>query len=679
MKKIIFKSMLLLCALIVGSGVVWGAKISSAESIVAGKYLIGATTSSVDYYFSLATTSVGTGIAGSAVNTPASATEVEFIAGSHSGFWKIKIVGTSNFLSLSSTKNNGKVDIVASANAPEWEATTVNEKIRLTVNGYSLEKNTAGAQFGSYKQTVTDVWLVQASSYTITPTVNEAQMGNVNVVGATIIATPNTGYRVISGDDGYTVTIGDAEVVNNGDNTFTVTASSNCTVQINFEAIPTYTVTLSDNHATITETLGGTGVTLPSRSNIGEYTFAGWSTENISLETTTKPTIISTASTYYPTANTTLYPVYYRTAAGADPAAFSVGNTGDYVIVSAPQGGKYYALPTNPTVNSGKITAEEITVSDVKGVKCVTSANAEGFVWTIDGDEDDYTISDGSKYIYHSNGGSSGTNLAYETGTTYTWSFTADGDYIKMYGRTSSTVGGRGLLFSGTTIGGYSLSNWGNSGYYKSMILPVYSSVKYYYSTPAAPVSVSGAEWASLYLPFNAAIPSGLNAYYASAATNSSVTLTKIEGNKVIPAEFGVVVNGSVGNYEFEYSSADPAVDKANVTNKFGGVLELTAVTSIVLGDDNSLYVLGKENGSVGFYLPGDELTNLAPYKAYLIAPSPQVGAPAIHFIIESENNATSIEEIGSENKAVKFIENGQLYIIRNGVVYDAVGRVIRK
>ena len=657
---------------------VWGAKVTTVSGIQDGaRYYIGATNSSTDYYLQMPEAS---GDKGTAVTNSANATVFIFEETETANTYKIKIADTDNYIQqLGNAKSYNGCLSFGESNAAEFYASDQsNDKIRLANNNRSIQKNTSNTYWGSYGNTQTDIWLLPASSYTITAAVNNALWGSANVVGATITASPNSGYRVITGNGGYTVNSGTATVVNNGDNTFTVTPSSDCTVQINFEAIPTYTVTLNDNHATITETLGGAGVTLPSRSSLGEYTFAGWSTENISLETTTKPTNISTASTYYPTANTTLYPVYYRTAAGADPTAFSVGSTGDYVIVSAPINEKYYALPTNPTVNSGKITAEEITVSEVKGVKCVTSANAEGFVWTIEGDENDYTISDGSKYIYHSNGGSSGTNLAYGTGTTYTWSFTADGDYIKMYGRTSSTVGGRGLLFSGTTIGGYSLGNWDNSGYYKSMILPVYSSVKYYYSTPAAPVSVSDAGWASLYLPFNAAIPSGLNAYYARATTNSSVTLTKIEGNKVIPAEFGVIVNGSVGNYEFEYSSADPAVDKANVTNKFGGVIESTLVENIDPGDDNSLYVLGKENGVVGFYLPGGELTSLAPYKAYLIAPSQLTTAPAIHFIIENGNGATNINAIDATDEAVKFIQDGKLYIKKNGVVYDLLGTVVR-
>ena len=252
--------------------------------------------------------------------------------------------------------------------------------------------------------------------------------------------------------------------------------------------IPTFTVTLGDDSSTLTEVSGGAGVTLPSRDNVGRYTFAGWSETNVTAETTTAPIIIP-AGAYNPTENVTLYPVYTKAEGSAAPSPFEVGNTGDFVIVfdRIDGSGKYFALPTSPTVSGGKITPGYVTVSDAEGVKYVTPENAKGFTWTIAAATNGYTLSDGDNYIYHSNGGSSGTDLAYGSSTSYTWSFTKDGNYVKMAGMSGSTVNTRGMLLSESTIGGYALSNWGKSGYYKTMILPVCSnSTTYYYSTPVA-------------------------------------------------------------------------------------------------------------------------------------------------------------------------------------------------
>lgn len=70
------------------------------------------------------------------------------------------------------------------------------------------------------------------------------------------------------------------------------------------------TVTLGDDNTSLTEDSAGAGVTLPTRPDVSPYTFAGWSTTNITQETTTA-TIIP-AGEYHPTQNITLYPLYSR-------------------------------------------------------------------------------------------------------------------------------------------------------------------------------------------------------------------------------------------------------------------------------------------------------------------------------------------------------------------------------
>ena len=78
-----------------------------------------------------------------------------------------------------------------------------------------------------------------SASYTVSATSNNPTYGTVSVTGNVITATPAEGYQV-STTNPYTVTSGEATVAQEG-NTFTVTATDNCTVQINFEAIPVVT------------------------------------------------------------------------------------------------------------------------------------------------------------------------------------------------------------------------------------------------------------------------------------------------------------------------------------------------------------------------------------------------------------------------------------------------------
>lgn len=72
---------------------------------------------------------------------------------------------------------------------------------------------------------------ISEPTYTITATSNNASLGTVSVSGKVITATPAAcvGYA----SPAYEVTSGTATVSQSG-NTFTVTASSNCNVQINF-------------------------------------------------------------------------------------------------------------------------------------------------------------------------------------------------------------------------------------------------------------------------------------------------------------------------------------------------------------------------------------------------------------------------------------------------------------
>ena len=193
--------------------------------------------------------------------------------------------------------------------------------------------------------------------------------------------------------------------------------------------------------------------------------------------------------------------------------------------------------------------------------------------------------------------------------------------------------------------------------------------------TLARKVTVGEAGWASLYFNFKVVVPEGVTAYYASEVTSSSVKLTEIGGNKVIPENFGVVINASEGDHNFAGSTESPAVNPAEIENHFDGVIVSTPVANINPGTGNSLYVLGNEGGQVGFYLPSNSLVNLAPYKAYLIAPSQPAGAPAIQFIFEG---ATDINNIEVVDEAVKFIQDGKLYIKKNGIVYDLLGTVVR-
>lgn len=238
----------------------------------------------------------------------------------------------------------------------------------------------------------------------------------------------------------------------------------------------------------------GAKYTLPSTCSqtCGTKTFVGWSTVEIQT-----PGAKPTSNYYEPgdevtlAATNTFYAVYADAAGGADPVAYTAGDEGSFVL-AALNDGKWYALPTNPTVDGGKIAGVEISVSQTTGsVNYVTTENAAGYTWTIANATNGQTISDGTTYIYHSNGGSSGTDLAYGNSTTLTWSIESEENGLTFKGMNNGDVKDRGMLVSGTTFGGYSLSNEDKSGYYRISVLPISGATYSNYTTCGSKYSVT--------------------------------------------------------------------------------------------------------------------------------------------------------------------------------------------
>ena len=131
---------------------------------------------------------------------------------------------------------------------------------------------------------------------------------------------------------------------------------------------------------------------------------------------------------------------------------------GEYIIAGY-MGSKYYAMPNN--VTSGKISSSEITV-----VSDYVTSSTTNLVWTITKSGNYYTIFDGTKYIYHSNGGNSGTDLAKGTTSLYPWSISYDTSGFKLACVNGTTIKTRGMLMNNNyQFGGYALSNYGNSSY----------------------------------------------------------------------------------------------------------------------------------------------------------------------------------------------------------------------
>lgn len=232
---------------------------------------------------------------------------------------------------------------------------------------------------------------VTPQSFTVTATSSDVNHGTVSpasqntTTNMTITASPVDGYRVVSGAGGYTVTAGTASVTNNGDNTFTVTPSTDCTVQINFEAIPTHKVRYWASGTIVQESDVCEGAAIPDQTaeTAGEIEaycnnrehFVGWTTNSAYSHATDAPdgmiTTMSPGGTMS-TIDVNYYAVFANTG-GASTSFSRVTNLsqladGDVIAIVAEQsGGQIFSTSADhkggsaPTETDGKITVSAST------------------------------------------------------------------------------------------------------------------------------------------------------------------------------------------------------------------------------------------------------------------------------------------------------------------------------
>ena len=179
-------------------------------------------------------------------------------------------------------------------------------------------------------------------------------------------------------------------------------------------------------------------------------------------------------------------------------------------------------------------------------------------------------------------------------------------------------------------------------------------------------VSLPADTWTTFSPSFDVDIPSGVTAYKLAYAGGESATASSISETKIKAAE-GVLLKASeAGVYQFVKTTGATELDD----NILKGTTERTLVSSLKTKDN--FYAFDKTDSKfklyTGEYFPAN--------KAYFetgatLAPS------AIRIELE-ENGATDIKSVEEKETAVKFFDGGRILIMKNGLVYDALGRVIR-
>ncbi|MBR3648045.1 MAG: InlB B-repeat-containing protein [Paludibacteraceae bacterium] len=193
-----------------------------------------------------------------------------------------------------------------------------------------------------------------------------------------------------------------------------------------------------------------------------------------------------------------------------------------------------------------------------------------------------------------------------------------------------------------------------------------------YATASAITVTTNPDGYASFYGDVRAAVPAGIEKVYSAEYISGETITLREEADYLangIPAHTGVILKGAASTaYTLAYDWSAPGTSTNN--NSLAGV-----VNNYDFGMDGKYrYVLSYQNEQTAFFKYGGAY--MPANKAYLQLDA-EASAPALR-IVEGENNTTDINAIEASEKAQKFFENGQLFILRDGVVYDATGRAVR-
>lgn len=167
-------------------------------------------------------------------------------------------------------------------------------------------------------------------------------------------------------------------------------------------------------------------------------------------------------------------------------------------------------------------------------------------------------------------------------------------------------------------------------------------------------LTISSAGWATLILPFNAALPEGVKAYSCGNVAEDGETLTLVEAES-IEANKPYLVSGAEGSYSFSgYGLADKDSYKDGLFTGTYVKYETTA--------NSNTYVLQNQGGEVAFYLVGESAQpKVGAYRCYMTYDAGTAAAPAMFSLGRGEGTTG--------------IDNSEFSTQDSAVVYDLMGR----
>ncbi len=322
---------------------------------------------------------------------------------------------------------------------------------------------------------------------------------------------------------------------------------------------------------------------------------------------------------------------------------------GDKILIVGIESDTYYALAPYVSGNNCKRNEVSAPVDNV-----ITTSVAD---ITLGGDANAWTLFDGTYYLYAAGSTSSNYLKGAENATNQNaqWTIDTTNDGKATIKCVDSGVT-RNIIRHNTGSDLFSCYNSGQADVY------IYKLVE----PQTKDITISSVGYATAYIPFAATISNEANdvkAYYVTVE-GSSAKLNEITGT--IPANTGVVLQGTAGTATFTETTVAATTDVTNnlldgTTDEDGKDFEDSGFT---------YYILANGSDGIGFYWDGehyDEFEGMgahcAQYKAILAVPTSTGAAPRFF----SFDEASGINAVTKENvsNGARFNLNGQ--VVGNG------------
>ena len=361
------------------------------------------------------------------------------------------------------TPFSGDITSVAITHSGTARATTINGSVdgtnwtQVATGSGSISADFSGRGFryfqitrGSNAAYWTKIEITTAPAYDITVSSNNNAFGTVALSGNVITATPANGYRVIAGNGGFDLISGTASVTNNGDNTFTVNATSDCAIRINFEEIPTRTVTFSVNGTTSTQVFyEGAAITFPTATdtpaaNTNEFskvingmTFVGWYTSTYN-NASDAPAFVNTANATMGNSNITYYAVFANVTGSIvwqKKAASEISEAGTYALLTTDG----HAFNGTITSGHGQVTSNAFSFTNNEA----TSAPEGTCEIVLEAVTGGYTMYNSNHGYLYASAASSGKLNWHDTENSYwsyassNWKYNSNSAYLRSYDNSS--------------------------------------------------------------------------------------------------------------------------------------------------------------------------------------------------------------------------------------------------